>query len=67
MLIAQGKSNREIADILVVSYRTVEAHVRKVLAKLGFTSRAQTAVWASEKGLGKNDDLGTMRQLAVIS
>ncbi len=55
MLIAQGKSNREIADILAASYRTVEAHVRNVLAKLGFSSRAHIAVWASEKGLGKKE------------
>ena len=50
-LIAQGKSNREIAGILVVSDRTIESHVRNVLSKLGFTSRAQIAIWATEKGL----------------
>ncbi len=50
-MIAQGKSNREIADILVVGYRTVEAHVSNILSKLGFTSRAQIAAWAVEKGL----------------
>ena len=55
MLIAQGKSNREISDILVVSHRTIEVHIRNVLAKLGFSSRAQIAVWASEKGLGKKE------------
>jgi DNA-binding CsgD family transcriptional regulator len=54
-LIAQGKANREIADVLVVNYRTVEAHVSNILSKLGFTSRAQIAVWASEKGLGKRE------------
>ncbi len=54
-LIAQGKSNREIADILVVSDRTIESHVRNVLSKLGFTSRAQIAVWATEKGLGNKE------------
>jgi DNA-binding CsgD family transcriptional regulator len=50
-LVAQGKSNREIADLLVVGNRTVEAHVSGILSKLGFTSRAQIAVWAHEKGL----------------
>ncbi len=50
-LIAQGKSNREIAEALVVGERTVEAHVGNILSKLGFTSRAQIAVWAVEKGL----------------
>jgi ATP/maltotriose-dependent transcriptional regulator MalT len=51
-LIAQGKANREIAEILVVNYRTIEKHIENILSKLGFTSRAQIAVWASEKGLG---------------
>jgi peroxiredoxin len=43
-LIAQEKSNREIADELVVSYRTVETHVGTILSKLAFSSRAQIAV-----------------------
>ena len=50
-LIALGKSNREIADTLVVVPRTIETHVSNILYKLGFTSRAQIAVWAAEKGL----------------
>ena len=50
-LIAQGKANREIADILVVNYRTVEKHIENMLSKLGFASRTQIAVWAAEKGL----------------
>ena len=53
VLIAQGKSNREIADALVVSYRTVETHVGTILSKLAFSSRAQIAVWAVEIGLVK--------------
>jgi len=51
ILIAKGKSNREIAERLVVGNRTVEVHVSNILSKLGFTSRAQIAVWAYEKGL----------------
>ena len=50
-LLAQGKSNREIADTLVVNARTIETHVSAILSKLGFSSRAQIAVWAAEKGL----------------
>lgn len=50
-LVGQGKSNREIAAALVLGERTVETHVGNILSKLGFTSRAQIAVWASEKGL----------------
>ncbi|HEV2659863.1 MAG TPA: tetratricopeptide repeat protein, partial [Ktedonobacteraceae bacterium] len=55
VLIAQGKANREIAEILVVNYRTIEKHIENILSKLGFTSRAQIAVWASEKGLGQQE------------
>jgi DNA-binding CsgD family transcriptional regulator/Tfp pilus assembly protein PilF len=50
--LSQGKSNREIAEGLVLSERTVENHISNILTKLGFTSRAQIAVWAVEKGLG---------------
>jgi DNA-binding NarL/FixJ family response regulator len=53
ILVAKGKSNREIADHLVVSYRTVETHVGAILSKLAFSSRAQIAVWAVEIGLVK--------------
>ncbi len=59
-LIAQGKSNREIAAELVVGLRTVEAHITRILDKLGFSSRAQIAVWAVGKGLALpgSDDPG---------
>lgn len=50
-LIARGHSNREIAEALVVSERTVTTHVGNILAKLGFTSRVQVATWAGERGL----------------
>jgi predicted ATPase/DNA-binding CsgD family transcriptional regulator len=54
-LLAQGKSNREIAGILVVHYRTIETHVSNILSKLGCTSRTQIAVWARDKGLGTQE------------
>jgi DNA-binding CsgD family transcriptional regulator len=44
-LAAQGLMNREIAERLVVSERTVEAHVAHILAKLGIASRVQLAAW----------------------
>ena len=50
-LIAQGKTSRQIAQRLVVTERTAEVHVSNILAKLGFSSRAQIAAWAVEKGL----------------
>jgi len=53
-LIAQGKSNKEIAEGLSLSNRTVEAHISRILPKLNFSSRSQIAVWAVEKGLLKN-------------
>ncbi|MDI6696229.1 MAG: AAA family ATPase [Anaerolineales bacterium] len=52
-LIAEGKTSREIANLLVVTERTAEVHVSNILRKLEFTSRAQIAVWAVEKGLVK--------------
>jgi DNA-binding CsgD family transcriptional regulator len=53
-LITEGRSNREIATHLVVGLRTVETHVSSILSKLGLSSRAQIAVWASEKGLASS-------------
>jgi len=48
--IHRGLSNREIAAELVLSTRTVDTHVQRVLAKLGFTSRAQIAAWVEARG-----------------
>jgi DNA-binding CsgD family transcriptional regulator len=50
-LVAQGKSNSAIASELVVTVRTVEAHITHTLRKLGFSSRAQIAAWAVTKEL----------------
>jgi predicted ATPase/DNA-binding CsgD family transcriptional regulator len=47
-LVAQGMGNKQIATQLVISQRTAEAHVENILTKLGFTSRTQIAVWATE-------------------
>jgi DNA-binding NarL/FixJ family response regulator len=49
--VAQGKTNRAIAEELVLSERTVEKHIENIMAKLGSDSRAQIAVWAVENGL----------------
>jgi DNA-binding CsgD family transcriptional regulator len=53
-LIALGRSNREIAEALVLSERTVAVHVANTLAKLGFGSRAQIASWATARGLAQS-------------
>jgi non-specific serine/threonine protein kinase len=44
-LVAQGLSNREIAERLVLAKRTVDSHIEHIFTKLGFTSRAQIATW----------------------
>ena len=44
-LVAHGRSNKEIAEALVISQRTAETHVQNILTKLGFTSRTQVAAW----------------------
>jgi len=44
-LVADGLSNRQIGAQLFISERTVDSHVRSILNKLGFNSRAQIAAW----------------------
>lgn len=50
-LVAQGASNRQIAQTLGVSERTARTHVSAILAKLGLVSRTQAALWAVREGL----------------
>jgi non-specific serine/threonine protein kinase len=51
-LVASGSTNRQIADRLVLSDRTVETHVQNILGKLGFHSRAEIAAWAVRERIG---------------
>ncbi|MRB67725.1 DNA-binding response regulator, partial [Bacillus thuringiensis] len=46
MLIAQGKSNQEIADELFITLKTVKTHVSNILAKLDVDDRTQAAIYA---------------------
>jgi HD-GYP domain-containing protein (c-di-GMP phosphodiesterase class II) len=56
-LVADGLSNRAIAERLVISPRTAEHHVQDVYAKLGVSSRAAAALLAMEHGLlGARED-----------
>lgn len=50
-LVAAGRTNREIAATLVLSTRTIDTHVRNILAKLGCRSRTQAATRAGDLGL----------------
>ena len=54
-LLAQGDGDREIAEKLVVSERTVHFHVGNILSKLHLANRTQAALYAIRKGLAKPD------------
>lgn len=56
-LIAQGKSNREIAQELSIAEITVSKHMTNILAKLHLASRTQAALYALKEGLASLDDL----------
>ena len=51
VLVASGHSNKAIAEELVISPATAARHVANILAKLGFSSRAQIAAWAADRQL----------------
>jgi DNA-binding NarL/FixJ family response regulator len=51
VLVAEGRSNKEIARHLHLSSRTVQGHVGHVLGKLGLVSRTQAATYATRRGL----------------
>ena len=55
LLVAEGLSNRAIAETLVVGERTVETHVGDILSKLSFTSRAQIVAWVIQQGWTKSE------------
>jgi DNA-binding CsgD family transcriptional regulator len=48
-LVARGLTNREIAEHLIISTRTVESHVDHIKAKLGFGRRARIVAWALDR------------------
>ena len=56
-LIAQGCSNRSIADKLVISEVTVRTHVSNILSKLHLASRTQAALFALREGLASLEDV----------
>jgi len=54
-LLAQGLTNKDIAQTLILSVRTVEAHLRNIFAKLGVRSRTEAALWAVKHGYGPQE------------
>jgi len=55
-MVAQGKSNRQIADELVISLGTVRAHLSNILGKLHLASRTQATLYALREGLASLED-----------
>jgi len=50
--VAEGRSNKAIAEELSISPATTARHIINILAKLGFTSRTQIAVWVADQQAG---------------
>ena len=50
-LVAQGRSNHEIAQALVISEKTVKTHISNILGKLQLDDRTQMAIYAIKHGL----------------
>src|SRR5215213_2341342 len=55
-LIARGHSNREIADALIISEKTVKTHVSNILSKLHLADRTQAAIYALRQRMVPMDD-----------
>lgn len=54
-LVAQGLSNREIAEQLVISEKTVKTHISNLLGKLGLADRTRLAIYAIKNGLAAGE------------
>jgi two-component system, NarL family, response regulator LiaR len=56
-LVSKGMSNQEIADLLIVSERTVRTHVSNILSKLHLANRTQAALYALKEGFSRLDEI----------
>jgi len=56
-LVARGKSNREIAQVLIISEKTVKAHISNILGKLELDDRTKLAIYAIRQGLVDQNNL----------
>ncbi len=54
-LLAQGLTNKDIAQTLILSVRTIEAHLRSIYGKLHVASRTEAAVWAINHGFSNEN------------
>jgi DNA-binding NarL/FixJ family response regulator len=52
--VAEGKTNREIAEVLLISVHTVKLHIQRILSKLQLPNRTEAAVFAVREGLVSN-------------
>ena len=53
-LVAAGMNNRQIAEHMIISEKTVKTHVSNILSKLGLEDRTQAAIWAIKHGIGSD-------------
>lgn len=51
-LLAHGLTNKDIAQTLILSVRTIDAHLRSIFGKLNVRSRTEAALWAARNGYG---------------
>jgi DNA-binding NarL/FixJ family response regulator len=56
LLIAEGKTNKEIAEEIFLSDKTVKNYVSSILSKLNLRRRAEAAAFIARKGLGRHEE-----------
>jgi DNA-binding CsgD family transcriptional regulator/sugar lactone lactonase YvrE len=66
-LVAQGLTNREIAERLFIAERTAEGHVESIRNKLGFRSRTQVAAWVVEQDRAESTAAGDRAEMVGLA